>query len=88
MLPSWIRSRRCKPRFTYFLATETTNRRLERTSLSSAWIVLSSTMRAPPSQARTMFWASWVCGPAAGPSGLAASRPKEPNGQAGAGRGV
>src|SRR2546430_11291279 len=35
-LPSLIRSERETPWFWYFLATETTNRRLERTSLSSA----------------------------------------------------
>ena len=31
MLPSWIRSSRCRPRLTYFLATETTSRRLAST---------------------------------------------------------
>ena len=31
MLPSWIRSSRCRPRLTYFLATETTRRRLAST---------------------------------------------------------
>jgi len=35
MLPSWIRSRRCSPRLTYFLATETTRRRLA--STRSSW---------------------------------------------------
>ena len=32
MLPSWIRSRNCRPRFVYFLAIETTSRRLASTS--------------------------------------------------------
>src|SRR5213593_3606081 len=35
-LPSLIKSERETPWFWYFLATETTNRRFERTSLSSA----------------------------------------------------
>src|SRR5688572_13680112 len=35
-LPSQIKSGRLMPRFWYFLATETTNRRFERTSFSSA----------------------------------------------------
>jgi len=40
-LPSLMRSARETPWFWYFLATETTNRRLERTSLSSASASLS-----------------------------------------------
>ena len=32
MLPSWIRSRNCRPRFVYFFAIETTSRRLASTS--------------------------------------------------------
>src|SRR3990172_9518129 len=39
------------------------------TSSSRAWTVLSSTIRAPPSQARTMFCASCVWGAAEGASG-------------------
>ena len=49
MLPSWIRSRNCRPRLRYFLAIETTRRRLASTSsflacsacFSPRWIVSS-----------------------------------------------
>ena len=44
-------------------------------SRSSTWIVLSSRIRAPPSQARTMFCASCACGPAAGPRPVEARAP-------------
>jgi hypothetical protein len=36
MLPSWMRSRNCRPRFVYFLAMETTRRRLASTSSALA----------------------------------------------------
>ena len=39
------------------------------TSRSLIWTVLSSRIRLPASQDRTMFCAIWSCGPAAGPSG-------------------
>ena len=42
---------------------------------SLTWTVFSSRMRLPASQASTMFCAIWSCGPAAGPTGLAARRP-------------
>ena len=44
-------------------------------SWSRIWTVFSSKIRAPPSHDSTMFWASWLCGPAAGPMGVAATRP-------------
>ena len=44
-------------------------------SSSWTWTVLSSSTRPPASHERTMFCASWVCGPAAGPNGTAARRP-------------
>ena len=40
-------------------------------SSSRICTVFSSKVRAPASQASTMFWASWVWGPAAGPTGVA-----------------
>ena len=42
---------------------------------SMIWTVFSSMNRPPHSQASTMFCASWVCGPAAGPNGVAARAP-------------
>src|SRR5258708_28965418 len=42
---------------------------------SLIWTVLSSRMRLPASQERTMFWAICPWGPAAGPTGLAARCP-------------
>ena len=55
-------------------------------SPSSTCTVFSSIVRAPASQAVTMFCASWVCGPAAGPTGVArvwpqASRTVRPDGR-------
>ena len=44
-------------------------------SVSMIWTVLSSMIRQPLSQARAMFWAICVCGPAAGPSGDEAAKP-------------
>ena len=42
------------------------------TSISSSiWTVFSSMKRAPQSQLETMFWLSWVWGPAATPRGAA-----------------
>ena len=41
------------------------------------WTVLSSMSREPPNQDSTMFWAIWLCGPAAGPTGVAAGRPRK-----------
>src|SRR5208337_4192795 len=49
---------------------------LSMTSASSFWTVFSSKYRPPASQAAMMFWASWVCGPAAGPIGFAAAEEK------------
>ena len=40
-------------------------------SVSMIWTVFSSMKRPPQSQAATMFWASWVWGPAPGPMGVA-----------------
>src|ERR1700760_1529595 len=37
MLPSWIRSRNCRPRLVYFLAIEITRRRLASTISFLAW---------------------------------------------------
>ena len=42
MLPSWIRSRNCRPRFVYFLAIDTTRRRLASTSSALARSALRS----------------------------------------------
>ena len=44
-------------------------------SSSRVWIVLSSMSRAPTSHDATMFWAIWVCGPAATPNGVSSSTP-------------
>ncbi len=44
-------------------------------SSSSVWTVLSSIIRAPTSHAATMFWAIWVCGPAATPNGVSSCTP-------------
>ncbi len=44
-------------------------------SSSSVWTVLSSMRRAPTSHEATMFWASWVWGPAATPKGVSSSTP-------------
>jgi hypothetical protein len=44
-------------------------------SRSLIWTVFSSRIRLPAIQARTMFWAIWSCGPAAGPTGFEAGWP-------------
>jgi hypothetical protein len=41
MLPSWIRSRNCRPRLVYFLAIDTTRRRLASTSSALALLGLA-----------------------------------------------
>ena len=40
MLPSWMRSRNWRPRLLYFLAMETTSRRLAATSSFLAWSLI------------------------------------------------
>ena len=42
MLPSWIRSRNCRPRLVYFLAIEITRRRLASTISFLAWLASRS----------------------------------------------
>src|SRR5678816_1292393 len=50
MLPSWIRSRNCSPRLVYFLAIDTTRRRLASTSSDLA----RSAMRSPSWRSRNV----------------------------------
>ena len=45
------------------------------TSSSMIWTVFSSMKRPPHSHAEMMFWLSWVCGPADGPTGVARTLP-------------
>src|SRR5436190_20249095 len=71
MLPSWIRSRNCRPRLVYFLAIEMTRRRFASTISFLAWcasrspfctictILRSSPISSPVSPAST--WISWRC---------------------------
>jgi hypothetical protein len=51
-------------------------------------MVFSSMYRAPHSHAATILSVSWVCGPAATPSGVARNRPylENPKGSLGSGR--
>ena len=51
-------------------------------------MVLSSMSRAPTSHAVTMFWAIWVCGPAATPNGVSSSTPYWPRRNRWSGRGT
>ena len=46
-------------------------------SSSRTWTVLSSMNLPPQSQADTMFWVSWVWGPAAGPIGVPRRCPRK-----------
>src|SRR5438445_5126786 len=75
MLPSWIRSRNCKPRFVYFFAIEMTNLKLASTISFLAWAAfcwpclitaitrLSSSARALArvSAALISCWATQIC---------------------------
>src|SRR5216117_2098674 len=58
MLPSWMRSRNCRPRLVYFLAIEMTSRRLASTI---PFLAMAALVLARDSAALISCWATQIC---------------------------